>query len=522
MSVEQLQRLHGRYASLSHHFRAAWAFNQYLESLSKVFTEGSRRRPPLDFQELYGELRGISERLTETELDQVRRELDRVERALRQLDAALLEEDNRVSPYQLRQFLQRVRNQDEKLLVQLVKFYVYSREEAGEWPQDRFDKVDFLLTKVAEEREETGRYQMMERSRLRELSLGLWRALALPAPPEDLVEESLRAIRDVARELAAVDDLDELNARHLVPKFREVKQRLGLYLLEPRVLLELLETNLAFKNLIHRLYSIEERRIVADYQRIFELEQEVTLDGELDTELGRFRGDIERFEERLRNNELKLEDLAQIRSQVRWLSERLNARLDAREGRLQEPVGVLSDAGTDPGVGGPATGPRPVPVDGLVEVAMGRIRGALAETDRQLAPRQVTILPEIFPLRLEPREVVAYRRLTEGATSPLELFVLEAAAWRLRLGELADEIKSLLDETARTGEAPVFGTARHLLGGAGAFPGRFEAEIERLLLAGDADEARRLVLLKMRFVREHADLWLATEKPRLRRAGIEV
>lgn len=520
MSVEQLQILHGRYATLSHHFRAAWAFNQYLESLSKLSAGGSRPRLPVDFQKLYGDLKGLSDRLSAADSRAVGAELDRVERRLRELNAVLLGEDSRVSPHRLRQFLQRVRNQDEKLLVQLVKFYVYSRDDGGAWPQDRFDKLDFLLTKVAEERGEGGGFQVMDRGRLRELSTGLWRALALPAPPEGLVEEALGQIHDIARELSTVDDLDGLNDRELVPRFREVKKNLGLYLLEPRVLPELLATNLKFKNLIERLYSVEERRIVTDYQRIFELEQEVTLDGELDEALATFRSDIEQFEERLGNHELKLEDLAHIRSQVEILSKRLTARTGAEPGTEPGTEPRFTSPGTAPGTS-PGLAAGTVGLAEPVRETLRRIDGALASVAPGVPPRQAVTLPEVFPFRLEAREVVAFRRFQSGAPDGADRLVRQAAAWRVLLGEMAEEMRGLQDGTARTGESSVYRQAGTLLDEAGTMIGRFEAEIERRLLSGDAGEARRLTLLKMRLVRDHAGCWLVAERPRLRLLGAE-
>lgn len=521
MSVEQLQVLHGRYANLSHHFRAAWAFNQYLESLAKLSASGARPQLPVDFQQLYGDLKGLSDRLNAVDSQRVQAELDRVERRLRELNTALLEEDSRVSPHRLRQFLQRVRNQDEKLLVQLVKFYVYSRDDGGAWPQDRFDKLDFLLTKIAEERGEGGGFQIMDRGRLRELSTGLWRALALPAPPDGLVEKALEKIREITRQLSTVDDLDGLNDRELVPRFREAKQELGLYLLEPRVLPELLATNLKFKNLIERLYSVEERRIVADYQRIFELEQEVTLDGELDEALSTFRGDIEQFEERLRNHELKLEDLAHIRSQVEVLSERLTARTEAEPGTDPGTDPGFSDAGTAPGTGPTGGGAGVMGLAEPVRAVLRRIDGALSSVAAGVPPRQAVTLPEVFPFRLEAREVIAFRRFASGAPDGADHLVRQAAAWRVLLGEMAEEMRGLQEETARTGESPIYRQARDLMDEAGTMIGRFEAEIERRLLGGDVGEARKLTLLKMRFVRDHAGCWLVAERPRLKLLGAE-
>ena len=42
-----------------------------------------------------------------------------------------------------------MKNYDEKILSQLVKFYLYA-QRGGPWPTDRLDKIDFLLARLSE------------------------------------------------------------------------------------------------------------------------------------------------------------------------------------------------------------------------------------------------------------------------------------------------------------------------------------------------------------------------------------
>src|SRR5262249_25884356 len=100
---------------------------------------------------------------------------------------------------------------------------------------------------------------------------------------------------------------------------------LGSLFLDPSLALAIQETNLALKSRIQNLYAKEEQRIVAEYQRVFELEREVPVDRELDQDLMQFRQEIERFEAQLQSQELKLEDLALIGARVRDLLPRLAA-----------------------------------------------------------------------------------------------------------------------------------------------------------------------------------------------------
>lgn len=512
MSVQEIQRLHGRYTDLSNRFRSAWAFNQYLESLRKVVTgdgDGDRVDEAEEFQEVYAKLKSLSGRLGGADVAALEKELDAVGLQLGELTSLLVAEDSRVPPETVRQFFHRVKNQGDNLLTQLVKFYVYVADGAP-WPEDRLDKADFLLTRIAGDRDDTGRFTLIERGRLREVITGLWNLLGAADPRSDLVERSIEAIRGLREGVADVSGLDELNERRIVPRYRELKHRLDRYLFHPKILTELLETNLAFKNVIRQLYSVEERRITAEYQRVFDLEREVVLDADLEDELRQFRGEVEAFERRLQEDEVKLDELARLRSQVRSLSSRLSER-----GR-QDGAGTL--AGGPP----PVEDDDLVPADEILAEPLDSLCAALDEADPEMPPVRVVLTSAIYSMRLEPREVVARRRLVqpdEGVSVELERMILEAAALRLAINEQVEEIRALLDETAVTGEAPVFSHSRRTLRLANGYVGRLEDAMQQALLHGHTAEAQALLVLRMRLLRDYTGGWLLVVKPLLARGG---
>jgi len=509
MSVHEIQRLHSRYSDLSNRFRAAWAFNQYLESLRKVFREGPRPDVSGGFQEVHGELKSISERLGAGDPEQLRDELDGIERRLGGLTSSLVEEDSRVPPELVRQFFRRVKNQGDNLLTQLVKFYVYSADPSTPWSEDRLDKVDFLLTRIAAERDGSGRFTLIERGRLREIVNGLWSLLRSTEPSGELVERSLEAIRELRKELSKAEGLDELNEQSLVPRYRELKHRLDRYFLHPKILAEVLETNLVCKNLIGQLYSVEERRIAAEYQRVFDLEQEVALDEELEAELRQFRSEVEVFERRLQHEDVKLDELGRLRSQVHSLSARLSER--SRQG-----MGSGLDGGPPPVAEGNETPDAEVLVG-----PVARLREALAETDPEMAPARLVLTSGIFSLRLEAREVVAYRRLTNEeeptGSREVEQTIVEAAALRVAINEQVEEIRALLDETSVTGSAPIFARARRTMRLAATYVTRLDEAMRRAVLYGSTAEAQALLVLRMRLVRDYTGCWLLAVKPLLGR-----
>ena len=146
-----------------------------------------------------------------------------------------------------------------------------------------------------------------------------------------------------------------------------------------------------------------------------------------------------------------------------------------------------------------------------------RLLGALDGVPAEVSPKVAAFSPELFPFRLEPREVVAFRRLgrhEDGTNRDLESFLLWAASLRSRTQEEIEEIRGILDDTVVTREATVFARAKQTARLADLFVHRFDHEIAQTVLAGGGgDEARELQVLKMRLVRESAGLWLLVYKP---------
>ena len=149
MSVQELSALHKRYVDVSDRFKSSWTYHQFLQGLHKLAGEGELGQYATEFQAVYGLLKEVSQHLTAASTDRVRNELEMVERRLQDLNRWLLQEDGKVVPSQLRMFFQRVRNYNDGILVQLVKFYLYVRPGV-EWGQELHDKLDFLITKLSE------------------------------------------------------------------------------------------------------------------------------------------------------------------------------------------------------------------------------------------------------------------------------------------------------------------------------------------------------------------------------------
>jgi hypothetical protein len=522
-TVQELSVLHRHYAETSHRFRAGWTFHQFVQSLGKTLLQRVEDPYSTEFQNLYTGLKEISQNLNASETERIHHRLEAIDRRLSELMVALDEEDTKVTPDLLRQFFRRVKNYDEKILSQLVKFYLYAHP-ADSWPADRLDKVDFLLARLSEEVDDrTGELVLRSHNRLSEIFQGLWAQVGGAPPGDQTVEESRADIDALRHEMNEVETLDRLNEKGLIRRYRDLKHGIGNLYFHPELLLAIQETNLLFKSRIHKLYRQEEQRIVAEYQRVFELEREVPFDTHLDRELSEFREEIERFEKQLQREEFRLGDIALIRQKVKDLLPRLTA---GRTPTGERPV--LSRVGLD--TGEVALNKAAVAASSPMqtqEELLGEYFRRLVDTLRDinppdLSPERVVLRPEIFAMRIEPREVEAYRRIfgRQECDRELEQFLLESAALRMRINEEAQEIASLLDETSVTGDSVVFARARLTCRAADSFLWRFNHVLQELMMSSGLSECRQIQLLRMRLMRDYSGLWLLAFKPLYKRLPV--
>ena len=509
MTVHDLSAQHRRYVDLAGRFKAGWTFHQFLQGLQKFFVEAEIPRYPSDFQEIHAALKMVAENLTGPESSQVAQELDRASRLLAQMFALLAAADARVSPPLLRQFFERVRNYDDQILAQMVRFYLLLAREEG-LSGNRLDKVDFLVTKLSEEVDPvSGSVLMRERARLREIFTGFWSMFDDLQPDLSWLEDRRNEIEDYRRELGALANLDALADSRLVSRYRETKQILGRYLIHPEVLATVVETNLSIKNKVRQNFRIEEERIRSESKRILDMESKVPVDMQLDQELSLFRQKLEEFEHKQRSDNVKLDDIAFLRRQVEDLMPRLMRGVPGSGdgGGAGQPAGAGDSDGSSPAASA-------APDEGL-SGHFSEIVDALGGTDKQAPPKQVALDREIYHLRLEPREIVAYRRLhvTPEGDSEVERFLLEAAALRLKMNQEAGEITEILDETAVTRSSPVFERARRTTQLADAQIQRFGQLIEDAVRGNLFAEAQQLQLLRMRLIRDYSGLWLLVNRP---------
>lgn len=511
MTTPDIAVLHRRYVDLASRFKSAWTFHQFLQGIQKFFTEVEIGRYPSDFQEIHGTLKSIADNLNGGEGDRLAKQLDQVERQLAQMTGILSATDSRVSASLLRQFFDRVKNFDEQILAQMVRFYLANSSESS-LGGERQDKLDFLVSKLSEELDRvTGLYVLRDRTRLRELFEGFWAAL-----PEVQIEPQMLASRraqveEFRRELSGLGSFEALTGGGFIQRYRELKHEMGRYLFHPELMVAVVETNLAVKNKVRLYYRTEEQRILDESNRILELEGEVGSDPPLAAEISDLRQSMEHLERSQQRDNVKLGDLDLLRRQVGELAPRLAARRDQRASTADLPEAGAAARDRQPSQGEIAT----AQARSMAATHLQEIVEALDSTDSKDDPKAVALARDIYHLRLEPREVVAYRKVyvSHSGDAEVETFLLEAAALRLRINQEAAEIAELLDETAVTKDAPVFERARATTRAADAVVQRFSSVIDVAVQDGNFIEAQLLQLLRMRLIRDYSGLWLLVNRP---------
>ena len=521
MSVDQLSDLHQRYVDLSDRFKASWTFHQFLQGLSKVFKEAGIEPDEISFQDIYAELKAVSKDLSSAAMDQAGAELDKIEGELEGRIERLVEENSKVTPTLVRQFFGRVKTYDDRILTQLLRFFIQIRESS--WEDDELDKLDFLLTRLGEELEEFGRAPL-ERSprKTREVLGGLWQALDVVDPGTEAVGEVVKEIHTLREAFGQIEGLDQFNQLGVVRGYRRLKHGLDSLIFHPDVAVEIIDANLFLRRTIETFYRREEQRIAAEYQEVFELERGAPeMDTELDGDLQSFRGEVESFERSIEEDDVKLDVVAKIRERARDLAPRLReagaAQIATSDGAATGRDLRLSalDAVED---GWQRGLPEKRPGEPLrVRTAYAQLLGdplrqilkVLENSDWAASPRAVATSTDAQPLRIEAREVLAYRRLhaSTGFEQELEQFILEAASVRVLITSHAEEIIGMVDRIEDM-SASIFERARATCRLAGRFEHRFEYFIQQLVADGGLDEARTLQFLRMRLLRDYSGLWL--------------
>ncbi len=504
---KEVNPLNSKYIELTARYKACWTFHRFIVGLQKFFGQREIRSFPFDFQSLYKKLRAASVSLNIAP-DRVEGELAEIEEELGSFIEVLDDQDGAVSPSQIRLFFTRVKNWDERLLIEMIRFY-QEVQRGRSWEPDRIDKADFLVSRLAESI--AGPDLEGDRGRLTRILERLSAHVDLQSVEREKTANRKKLIESVRSEIRRVRQFDELTEKDLVGHYRRVKHGLGRLFFEGSILALVVETNAILAERIQELSKLEEKRIFDDYERITQLEQAGRVDGSVIDAVNELHSEVGRFKKILKGGGFRLADLSRLKQAL----ERLGPRLES--GKTEErPAAAVEAALPAPPLAGLGPPAFVMPTlfawreaQDLVGADLEDLFSTLSAAEPAAEPAAVATSASLLSFRLEPREVVAFRRLAAGAGADdrLEGFVLGAAALRRRINREVDEIHSHLSRTGSAG-GPAVETARRTAAVGDWYLRQFSHFIEAAALAGEAAEAQALQVLKMRLMRDYSGLWL--------------
>lgn len=547
MNTGDVHGLSERYTDLSDRFRSLWTFFQFLAGVYKH--RGEAAIPyEYDFQGLYQRIQGLVPRisgnvdkLVNTEFESIERELERIQSELERLERAF-------GPSYLRRFFDHLKRQDEKILFALVKFYLMSRH----LEQETFDKLDILLTRLAEAPTEGD--NLLQRARPELLAtfdrLARFAGLEpLPAAEEKPLVEAVVALRD---EFERIGDFDTLVQSKVYDRLRGFKTRIGRAFLHPPILVEITAANIAARNRFRELFDIEERQLLEGTNRVFDIERYLKKNPGLATndikkKIEIFRQTRVRFEDARRQHNVKRSDILDLRQSMHNVLAHFESTASDILGTAGEPqsTGSQSEAEANEAVDIEDTPTLPereflateeplemrhpddppitsitdlLPSDPLLNEVLHKIMFALELVVWDRTPEQVIEAPEIKSLGLESWEVETYRNLVgnqaeeDSEIRHLQQFFLTSAALRVKMEEERREIERLASSSKPDRLFEMLESSASSLDRAREVERRFLWFIDDMLYRADTESLEQIYRSRFRFLFAFAGLWLDHQK----------
>jgi hypothetical protein len=501
-----------------------------------------------DFQALYERIQalipqvsGDVDRRVLIEFESIERELDRIHRELERLEGQF-------PPSYLRRFFDHLKRQDEKILFALVKFYLMSNH----LQRETFDKLDILLTRLAEAPSEND--NLLQRAR-QELLLTFERLAKFsglePLPPAE-EKPLVEAVIELRNEFDRIGDFDTLVQSKVYDRLRGFKTRIGRAMLHPPVLIEITAANIAARNRFRDLFDIEERQLLEGTNRIFDIERYLTKNPGLATDeikdkIEIFRKSRVRFEDARRQHNVKRSDILELRQSMHDVLAHFEStaadllgsakaerpsldRTEKDDEILQLAEEVPADTppprSTERRAAGQLGSDDPpitsitdlLPSDPLLNEVLHTIMFALELVVWDRTPEQVIEAPEIKSLGLEAWEVETYRNLVEGQAEEdseqrhLQQFFLTSAALRVKMEDERREINRLAESSKPDRLFEMLERSAGSLDRAREVERRFLWFIDDMVYRADTESLEQIYRSRFRFLYAFAGLWLDHQK----------
>lgn len=541
-----------RFTRLSDRFRSLWTFYQFLGGVFKHLGRG-----PLpfnyDFQEFYRRLQEAAPRVGLENVSEVELELDSIEKELCSIHEQLAPIDSELPPSLLRRFFDRLHQQDEKILFVLSKFYLQSPE----LDRDTLDKLDILLTRLASAPLDDGRALPKDPEELEHVFEKLVQIGSPPNLDEFEGGALIQAVQELRQEVESTREFEVLLTSGVLDRLRELKVRLGRSVLYPKLLTQVVTTNVTARNRFEELYRDEEVQILEDTNRIFEIERYLERNPDFATEdlkekISTFRRFRSRFDAGRKEENLKREDVLELKRTMYQILRQFDSGL-GRETMVRPEVqrvplraagaggaagaAAQSEIREEPNHGSPGKDAPPtqmpspafepderasttaslneiLPPDPLLSESLHKIMFALELVAWDHEPEQAAEAKELHNLRLESWEVAAYRKLANGEVKDgtlsweLQGFYLSAAALRVKMEEETHEISRLNKSNSAERLFEVLERAAQSLERARDVDRRFQWLIDDHLYRGDTEGLEQLYRSRFRFLASYSRLWL--------------
>ena len=526
MSATPLHELNQRYVRLTDRCRSQWTFYQLLQGLYKHLRD-SRCPVDIDFQTLFTRLKELGQELAHPDATRTERQITLLAAQLDRNAELLMRVDADVSPSLLRRFFDRLRNQDEKVLLAVIKFYV----DAGTDSEDCLDKLDLLFTRLVEIPRPDGTSLVREKHEVERIVQPLLAGRPLlPTPPAEL-DALLQGAAGLRSEVQSCRSFSDLVGGGALDRFRAFKRALGENLLHPALLPAVMETTIAIKNRFRELWGDEESQLMDDTNRVVELQRVLEAHPELVSPelrelLHTFTNVRRRFDLARQEENLRREDMLQLRRTLTLILEQYDAALSKQAGPASGDADLFrADEDTRPTVSAPGpVAARPADLrahpldaelapDPLLADYINKIAFALDMVGRDRDPTETAQAKELASLRLEPCEIAAFRRIVDGQ-SPVGTLIgerdrlyLQTAALRVRIDEEAREIDRLKSRDRELLESALERAAQTLQRAA-EMERRFHWFIDDALYRGDTENLDPLHRTRFRLLRAYSGLWL--------------
>ncbi len=515
MSVAEIGVLHGRYVRLSDRFKSLWTYHQFASGVFKNLLPAALPYR-IDFQNTYDRIKAASVTINSSQVQEAGAAVGLCELALDRISTQLLRADEQVSASIVRRFFEKVKRQDESIVLFLIKFYFYADALEGDFR----DKLDYLFTRIGEDFvPDRAQYSSRDSLEFRERLISLVSLLRPIDAPQEEVVRLIRAVRSIRDDVQSAQAFEELTERNLLKNARLFKHRLGHLYFHPDILMAIVELNVTTKNKFLKLYNDEEQRILDDAQKLVEHGPAIErnfgyTNPELIEEIARFREFKQRFDESRAVSNVKHDVITHLKQSMSNILAVLDRGLggDDVETTADLPPAFFSEAEQMENISSRFAS------DPHLHRFLIRIAAAIDLANPASMPEEIVSFPNIKELRLEPWEIAAYqklfdRRAPEAEEDNEDLWVLymRAAALRIKV----DEEATMLAAAAGAGvsaEPELLANAKQSLDCGKELDEQFNDFLHEAVYYSNPKILHQLYRSRFRLLRGFSGLWLIYDR----------